>query len=168
MLAASFFKASSANAQDFARNAHIRALLREETRRKFIPVRRSFLTVRGSGEGRENRPQLRCGNASVQSSTARFTPRRASQSVQQTGEGGAEANGRAHARGKSQTTEDQNPKDNAAQPRTLLVFDRLAFEICAPSARHEMRSPNIRPLALTRRRETFARVVAKSSSQNEA
>jgi hypothetical protein len=45
--------------------------------------------VPGSGEGRENRPQLRCGNASVQTSTVR--PSHGHSQSAQAGEGGGEA-----------------------------------------------------------------------------
>ncbi len=117
--------------------------------------------VRDIGEGRENRPQLRCGNAS-QTSTARRT-RGQSQSAAKPVK--AEARCSPAAR-KCQTPNFQIPGNAPARwPRPILGSGFWSLEnLCA--VRADMRSPNIHPRTLTRVPRNFcARRLAKTSSQ---
>ena len=109
-------------------------------------VSRSFITIRGSGEGRENRPQLRCGIASIQISIPHS--REQSQSVTPVaGEG--EGRGRVRVSRNPQIPNGQIPKDTGGFRCLYLGFETWDLGFCARRA-HQMRSPNIRPRMLTR------------------
>jgi hypothetical protein len=109
-------------------------------------------------EGRENRPQLRCGYAS-QTPTGRTG--RAGKANRRASAGEGEERGCASAARRFQNSKYPNAKiqRRPSGPRSILGFVYRRFEICA-RGRAQMRSPNIWFRRLTRSAaEFFARGV---------